>query len=107
MENSIRDPEFRSHRRRVHSTVHLGTFERPRTEILRRATSEEVPSSYARGDTSSSFDYLELLYRITDVVLVICAGVVIGSCIATLVLFGYGYVQRGATNNLKDYIILN
>ena len=83
----------------MHSTVHLGTFERPKTEILRRATSEGVPSSYARGDTSSSIDYLDLLYRITDVVLVICAGVVIGSCIATVVLFGFGY--HGATKNLR------
>ena len=107
MENSIRDPEFRSHRRRVHSTVHLGTFERSKTEILRRATSEEVPYSYARGDTSSSFDYLDLLYRITDFVLVICAGVVIGSCIATLVLFGYGYYHRGTTSYIKNYITLH
>ena len=107
MENSLRVPEPRSHRRRVRSTGHLGNSERPNTESLRQPTSEGFSSSYARRETSSSFDYLELLYLITDVVLVLCAVVVIVSCIATLVLFGYGYFQRGETNNLKDYIILN
>ena len=91
MENALRVPERRSNRRRVRSTGHLANSERPNTESLRRATSEGFSSSSARDDISNSFDYLELLYRITDVVLVICAGVVIGSCIATLALFGYGY----------------
>ena len=91
MENSLRVPELRSNMRRVRSTAHLGNSEIQNPGSLRRAMSEGFPSRDARGGTSSSFDYLELLYRITDAVLVICAGVVIGSCIVTLVLFGYGY----------------
>ena len=45
------------------------------------------PSSDARNSWFS----LELLYNVTDVVLIICAAIVILSCIAHLALWGYGF----------------
>ena len=109
MENSLRVPEHQPNRRRVRSDEHIRNSERTNTAAmgLRRAISERAPPRNAGGDTARSYDYLALLYNITDIVLVLCAGIVVGSCIATLVLCGYGYYHRDPTNHIKNYIILH
>ena len=100
MENSLRVPEHQPNRRRVRSTEHIAAMRNLHSTAatsLRRAISERATPRNAGGDTARSFDYLGLLYNITDVVLVLCAGIVVGSCIATLALFGYGYYSADLT----------
>ena len=66
----------------------------PSSDTERRRISQSrsvgLPRHDPANDTENSYDYLELLYKVTDVVLVICGAIVIVSCIATLGLFGYG-----------------
>ena len=53
------------------------------------ANSSDAPNSIIE-DTRNSWFSLELLFNITDVVLIICGVVVIISCIATIALWSYG-----------------
>ena len=94
MENVDRLLVPRPTRRRARST---GSIRYPQTTNragmgrLVRPASNEVVHLSAGNDASNSRDYLELLYNITDAVLFTCAGIVIVSCIASLILCGYGY----------------
>ena len=74
-------------------SVRLSRYDPSRdTERIRinRSRSARLPRHDPENNTENSCDYLELLYKVTDVVLVICAVIIIVSCIATLGLFGYG-----------------
>jgi hypothetical protein len=47
-------------------------------------------STNTRNDTRNSLDSLELLFRVTDFVLVICGAMVVIACITHLAVWGYG-----------------
>ena len=56
----------------------------------RQSIPVSLPHNNAVGDTASHVDYLEVLYNVTDAVLVTCAAIVIIASIIALCLFGYG-----------------
>ena len=99
MENSLRPQEpylMRRSRGRscpaIHSESTLGH--------LRRHRSRSVAGTYSLQRSSSS---LELLYTITDIVLMICGAIFIISSVASIVHWMYGLPWGGMEKNrLRD-----
>ena len=100
MENSLRpqEPYFRRRSRgrsypATQSESTLGLLKRTRS---RSAEDVQVNTTY---DTQRSSSSLELLYTITDIVLVICGAVFIISSVTSIVLWMYGLHWRGMEKN--------
>ena len=94
MDNFLRPPQPQLNRRtrgRSCPTINAGesdplcNLERNR---LMSYSGEQINTSY---NTPSSWFSLELFYKITDIVLVICAAVFIISSITSIVLWMYGF----------------
>ena len=98
METSLRLPEPNSNGRfRAHSCIALGiedpdTLERQRCKILgkKRSRSDSSLQNNKTNDTRSESCSLEILYKTTDTVLIICAALFIISSITSVILWLYG-----------------
>ena len=104
MENSLRPQEpylkRRSRGRSCHAIQSESTLGLLRRTRSRSAAGVLVNTTYGTQRSSSS---LELLYTITDIVLVICGAVFIISSVASIVLWMYGLPWGGMEKNrLRD-----
>ena len=81
--------------RRAYSHLALNVEEFETSGTVRRRLSVSTPNleRHASSETPSSFWSLELLYKITDVVLVICAAIFIISSISSIIIWWYGLVK--------------
>ena len=92
MDNFLGPPRHPS-RKLSHSYTNLNASGTHVT--LRVSNSNPEQLNNRRDDTRSSYFSLKFLYKITDVVLVICGAVIVLSCIAHLAICAYGFYWAG------------
>ena len=107
MENSLRPPEpHLSKRFRAHSCIELdiddprSLGEKPGRALKKqRSKSDSILQNTTSNDTGSDVCSLEILYKITDIVLIICAVLFIISAITSIILRLYGFPWVDLVNN--------
>ena len=87
--DNVSTPPKRRFRRHSNSGGNNRATRAPATLTRQRAMS--VPQINTGNDTENSWFTLELLYTVTDIVLIICGAIVVLACIAHLVLWAYGF----------------
>ena len=92
--DNLSTPPKRRFRRHSNSGRNNRATRAPDTLTRQRAMS--VPQNNRGNDTQNSWFTLELLYNVTDIVLLICGAIVVHACIAHLALWGYGFYHVGS-----------
>ena len=100
MANLSRPPKDRL-RRPTRTGGNIRATRAPVTPRRQRVMSDNGPPNNIRNDIQNSWFTLELLYNITDIVLVICGAIVVLACIAHLALWGYGFYHVGSDKGAK------
>ena len=111
MDNLLRPPETRVNRRGRSSSsneLNVSDYELELSTSLRRQRSVSYPGEQKNKINNATRPWfsLELLYNITDIVLVLCAFIFIISSIAYLAIWFYGYWHSGV-NSRKSIFFLD